>query len=413
LRIPDERASGAGAGRRASPAPARAGGLTDRVVGLQRTAGNAAVVQLIRDKATVQRDLDDTAFKGSVTAGDWQKAVQLLGSLDDTAVVATVSKLPPGDREKIRQAAHSASATRLIRVLDAVAGTSVTIRQNEQVGGNTFGIQGAYSWQINPDSIVINVGMQFKPDTGVAVPSSTWFGNIRSTWNHYSAVNQTDPTQKKQIVFNPYEGAGHVIQVSSGEGRANAGHYYAGDSRAAQSVPHEFGHLIGLEDEYERDAADFQRVAGATPPASIAAPGRAQAIARSLRDALYDKESFWEKHKTAEHRRMSAVTAVLAANHIKPDFQRGENALTQQVAQQYKALFSTELSADVMAQVNSTENEFSDWREKIVGSFQYTSTSIMGDMSDHSHPVEPRHVRAFAGYVQQALGGSWAPTMDH
>ncbi|GAA1671486.1 hypothetical protein GCM10009765_21120 [Fodinicola feengrottensis] len=417
MRIPDERALEPGGGHRAAPARSRSGGLTDQVVGLQRSAGNAAVVQLIRENRSVQRDptgtVDDTEFQKNVSAGDWSKGIGFLTGLDDTAVVATVSKLKPGDREKLRQAAHSASSARLIRVLDGVAGKSVKVSQGEQVGGNTFGIRGAYSWQITPDSIVVNVGMQFKPDAGVTVPSGAWFGYIRSTWNHYSAVNQADPTQKKQIVFNPYEGAGHVIQVTNGEGRANAGHYYVGDSRAAQSVPHEFGHLIGLEDEYERDAADFQRVTDAPAPATAAPVEQAQAAARGLREALHAKESFFEKHKTAEHRRMGMVNAVLAANNIVPDYQRAENALTHQVAKQYQSLFSVELSADVMAQVDSDDKDISDWREQLVGSFQYTTTSIMGDMSDHSHPVEPRHVRAFAACVQQALGGTWAPSMDH
>ena len=68
-----------------------------------------------------------------------------------------------------------------------------------------------------------------------------------------------------------------------------------------------------------------------------------------------------------------------------------------------------ELSADVMKQVDKSADEFSDWRERVVGTFQYTNTSIMGDMSDHTHPVAARHVRAFSDLVQRLLGGRWTP----
>ena len=62
----------------------------------------------------------------------------------------------------------------------------------------------------------------------------------------------------------------------------------------------------------------------------------------------------------------------------------------------------------------SDKAEFNDWREQVLGTFQYTSTSIMGDMSEHVHPVEGRHVRAFAGYVKQALArDTWLPQQDH
>jgi hypothetical protein len=209
------------------------------------------------------------------------------------------------------------------------------------------------------------------------------------------------------------QGPGHDIKVSAGNGRANAARYYAGDTRAAQSVPHEFGHLIGLQDEYERDAPDYAEVARGSVPiggGSAGAPGTPRTIATALHDALFLSESFWERHRTAERRRMRAVEKVLADNHIPVDYQRGESTITHEIAAQYKTQYKVELSRDVMSQIDSSDDEFSDWRERVVGSFQYTSTSIMGDMSEHTHPVAARHVRAFAGYIQDALGyGRWVP----
>jgi hypothetical protein len=84
------------------------------------------------------------------------------------------------------------------------------------------------------------------------------------------------------------------------------------------------------------------------------------------------------------------------------------------VAIQYQAKYGHEMSVDFMDRIDTDNDEFNKWREQVLGSFQVTSTSIMGEMTDHTHPVEPRHVRAFALYVQTVLGrGSWHPVQDH
>ena len=47
--------------------------------------------------------------------------------------------------------------------------------------------------------------------------------------------------------------------------RANAGTWYVADTDAANSVPHEFGHLIGLRDEYQLHPGDFRAITGREP----------------------------------------------------------------------------------------------------------------------------------------------------
>jgi hypothetical protein len=290
------------------------------------------------------------------------------------------------------------------------------IAVREQVGGTVYTASGAYDYRIMADSIVVTVNMNFNPDAGVTVPTGTWFGYITSTWNRFDAVNLTDPTQKKRIEFRPTAGAGHNIQVSlDPNGRANAGHYYADDSRAPQSIPHEFGHLIGLEDEYERDSADFARVTDAPVPAGSGETESAKTIATGIHDGLMLPERVFEWHSTAVKRRQQAVQAILAANHITPNYQAGQSPLTHEVSTQYKELFGHEMSVDVMDRIQTRfdvwhDDELQAWREQVLGTFQYTDTSIMGDMSDHAHPVAPRHVRAFAQIVGTFLGhGDWQP----
>jgi hypothetical protein len=360
-------------------------------------------------------------YDSQFAARNWEQALIALNGFNDTDITAKVSPLAPGIKSYMVHVASGLAAVgggsgRLHRLLSAIAGVEVEVRQDEQVGGRVYTVEGRYTWRITPDAIVIDVGMDFRPDTGVTVPTSTWFGYIDTIWNHYSAVNQSSPGEKKEIKFHPFQGAGHTIQVSAGSARANAAHYFAGSPTLPTTVPHEFGHLIGLEDEYERDAADHQRVSEAAPlPAAAPADlATAQTIAREMHSALFLEEKLLEWHRTAERRRMAAVDAVLAAHHIIPNYHAGGSTLNRHVALQYRQIFGAELSAHFMSQIDTDNDEFNGWREKVLGSFQFTSTSIMGDKSDHTHPVEPRHVRAFAGYVQQALGrGVWVPLKDH
>jgi hypothetical protein len=354
-------------------------------------------------------------YEGAIAAGNWNRAALDLNAFNTDDIIAKLSQLNSAGLVSMQGAARrtNAGGGRLTRMVRYAGGTAVSTTADEQVGANVFTVQGGYRYWITPTAIIVGVGMNFKPDSGVTVPVNQWFQYIRNTWNRFSAVNELNPSQRKQIVFVPMQGKGHDIRVSAGDGRANAARYYASDSRASVSVPHEFGHLIGFQDEYERDIADYSQVAaGATTisggPAGT--PATARAIATAIHDALFLSESFWERHRTAERRRMRAVEKVLADNHIAVDYQRGESIITHEIAAQYWDLYKAELSRHVMTQIDSSEQEFSDWRERVVGSFQYTSTSIMGDMSDHTHPVAARHVRAFATYIEEALGyGRWVP----
>jgi hypothetical protein len=111
---------------------------------------------------------------------------------------------------------------------------------------------------------------------------------------------------------------------------------------------------------------------------------------------------------------MKAVNKVLADNHVAANWQAGRTALTREVSIQYSAMYGHEMSVDFRDRINTNNDEFNNWREQVLGTFQVTSTSIMGDMTDHVHAVEPRHVRAFAGYIGQVLRrGNWAPQQDH
>jgi hypothetical protein len=364
-------------------------------------------------------------YETAVADHDIQAAAIALNGFSEHDILDKGSKLDPYTLAMMRYISIRlyGAAGRLPTLLVAVTGQVEPFKFDENVGGNAYTTKGSFDYHINGDAIVVDVGMDFHPDDGVTVPTGTWFGYVTSTWNRFSAVNDADPNDRKHIDFNPIAGQGHDIKVSTYDAgdathpssRANAGHYYAGDPRSDVAVPHEFGHLMGLEDEYERDPGDYQRVTGNAPTvgATRAEPSGPHAppamIAIEIHNGLFIEEKFFQWHKTAEHNRMEAVDYALSANNITPAYDGGENPLTTSIAVEYKRIYGHDMADDVKSQVDSNGDDFRDWRERVLGSFESTSDSIMGDMSDHTHPVAARHVRKFADYVQKSLGrGTWS-----
>lgn len=276
-------------------------------------------------------------YETAINERQWDDAVVQLNGFSDTDIIAKLNKLTPDQLKRMASAAKDTKVGggRMARYVNAAVGVEVKTQQDEQVGGSVYTVQGGYTYALTPTAIRVSVGMNFRPDRGVAVPVDQWFGYIRDTWNHFSAVNQDNRGEKYAIEFVPAAAPGHNIQVSDhsddGNNRANAGHYYIQDNRLAKSVPHEFGHLVGLEDEYERDAADYQRVAGEPAPPGSGDTATAATIATGIHDALFQSEKLFERHRTAERRRMTAVNKVLADNHIAANWQAGRTSLTREV----------------------------------------------------------------------------------
>ena len=180
-------------------------------------------------------------------------------------------------------------------------------------------------------------------------------------------------------------------------------------------IPHEFGHLVGLEDEYERSHGDFVRVTGGPATGDPAQATAAAALARSMHDAMFLDEALFEWHTTAVQRRMAALNRVMTRNGIG-GYNWGSTPLTRQTAIEYRRIYGRELTADLAAQCDrdgTSGSTFRSWRESVAGAFQFVSSSIMGDMTDHSHPVAARHVAPFVRHVQALMGGTWTPVQDH
>ena len=258
---------------------------------------------------------------------------------------------------------------------------------SEQVGGQTYGMTSRFTQRLSDDELRIQVKLKF---TGVDPPGLVdgWFTAIRDRWNRFDAVNQTSG-ETVAITFAPSRvtsGQDNAIKIHPGNDRADAANWYAEDPDGDNTAAHEFGHMVGLEDEYQRDAADYERLMGVEPPEGITTgDAAAGVIALELHTALHG----------AEDTRAADALAVVQGH----DLQQGDFA--QEVATSYQTQFGIGVVQDIVDQL-ADEDEFF-----VVDPFTYSSGATMGVGSNHDHLVEPRHMRGFVAFVQAARGGLW------
>lgn len=285
-------------------------------------------------------------------------------------------------------------------------------RENLAGHAGTFGALSVYTWRLlppaTPTQIEVTAGINFVPDAGVTPPVATWFGFIAAAWNKYSAVNSVTG-DVIDIRFKPVQSAsGHRVNVHQGTGveRADSSNFFVADPSPQDTIPHEFGHLVGLMDEYQQSAADFQTETGMVAPVGATTGGAGAApprrIATDLRDALAGTGATGAPRADA--------LAVIQANGLL------QGAFSQQVAEAYRSLTHNDLIADIIAAVPVFNDQFD-----LVEPFTYSSGSVMGDQdpgrphlaaNPHDHGAQPRHVREFAGYVRewataQGIPGTW------
>ena len=317
--------------------------------------------------------------------------------------------------------------------LDAFHGTVgyETRTWHETVGGHRYGMTSVYSWHLSPSTIKVTIGINFQPPgPGLpmpAVPVASWFSDVRGTWNRFKAVKTADPTKSVLIAFNPVQStdaAARTVAVMPGQGRSDAGHWFAADANIAQTVAHEFGHMIGLRDEYQQSAADYRSTVGyETPVGATAGPaGKTPAqVAQQVQNAMVARSN-------------------VAATNAVAGMQQG--AFAQQVIAAYRALPSVNVPAQARVPAAppnrgiAASNAFATTPNDLVGDLDkgltnndggsiplskyqtievltYDSGAIMGDPSrqpdQHEHGAQPRHVREFAEIVQQVKGGTWEP----
>jgi peptidoglycan hydrolase-like protein with peptidoglycan-binding domain len=287
--------------------------------------------------------------------------------------------------------------------LDAAVGVGtvgyVERQWTEEVGGHQYQMTGAsasrYSWRLSANAIDVTAKVNFLG----SAPNPQWNSFVATTWDTFKAVEATS-SNEMLISFHLVSGTGpdsHDVTVVAPPttGRANAGKWFFADPNAASTIPHEFGHLIGLRDEYQQSAADYTEVTGheAYVGADSATDGAsANQVANEQRNAV------------------TAKSSTQALNSVTTHGVR-EGAFAQQVVQEYRTQFSGDLVKDLDVNLPADPAGGPIAKYPTIQVFTYTSGSLMGDPSrhpdPHDHDVQPRHVMEFVEIIQKARGGTW------
>jgi peptidoglycan hydrolase-like protein with peptidoglycan-binding domain len=283
---------------------------------------------------------------------------------------------------------------------------------SEEVGGATYGLTSRYSFEITDRRILITVKVNF---TGLTPPAA-WFGYVPAVWNKYQAVRDAPTRKVLPIDFEMVRGTGAeamTVAVAPGTGRANAGRWFAGDTDARETIPHEYGHLVGLQDEYQLHPGDFVRATGREPSVgqTAAPPGGATpaSVATALQTALVARNDVNARAAVAGLTAGAWAQRVVAAYATLPtQAVAAAAAIVGPPAHPARPAFTT--TGDLVRDLETALRDTTDKYETIQV-LTYTSGSIMGDPDRatdvHDHGAQPRHVAEFVAITGRALGGTW------
>lgn len=257
---------------------------------------------------------------------------------------------------------------------------------------------GIWDWEIVDGSFLVHVGVRFERQRGVTAPISTWQTQVANTWNRYALTANGGLAEggiEYPILFDLQDqpGAERTVRVLP---NAKPGEYGNGDRAYADLwypvmrptiAPHEFGHLVGLADEYERTREDFADVTGET----VAGPSNgsgltSEEIAERLNAALYDQP---EASRAREAEQVLTQAGLIVGGAAQ------QGAFAQQVMERYDSRYEGVLSRNLLQAIRYRCAPGSFWT--LIAVFSFESNTIMGNESDHTHPVAPRHLR----FVQQ------------
>lgn len=284
-------------------------------------------------------------------------------------------------------------------------------RWGEEVGGARYGLTSRYAFEVTDARVLITVKVNF---TGLAPPGA-WFGHVPAVWNKYQAVRDAPTRKALPIDFQMVRGTGPeamTVQVAPGTGRANAGKWFVGDTRAAETVPHEYGHLVGLQDEYQQHPGDYVRVTGHEPPvgdASGPAGGNPATVAAALQTAIAARNDVNARAAVAGMSMGAWSQRVVAAYRALPTV--AMPALPAVVgAAPHPARAAATTTGDLVRDLEVSLRDTGD-KYATIQVLTYSSGSIMGDagrvMDPHDHGAQPRHVAEFVALTGRALGGTW------
>ncbi|HEV8545881.1 MAG TPA: peptidoglycan-binding protein [Candidatus Limnocylindrales bacterium] len=323
--------------------------------------------------------------------------------------------------------------------LDAVAGPVTVGREDfewrERTEGTVFGGPSRMTWRLHPDRIEVTVNIKFTGAPNHPMVT-TWRQQIANTWNVFKIVDDDHPGTELnlQFIVGNASPADNTVQVHVTPPsppqipRSDSANWHTGDTDPGLA-PHEFGHLIGLQDEYNQGPETYVAITGEQPFTGQA-------------DAPTDASGAPVSAGTIAAEIRTAVTAGAASTHgaaaaavVGTKYALAKGSFAQRVGLAYETANAGNLiredlgpggyfttsdpngsaANDIAARIPRLANGALDPDENTaVAPFLYSNRSLMGEMqslnspiSAHDHPIAERHVRHFRDVVAQNRPGAW------
>jgi len=357
------------------------------------------------------------------------------GKFDKTTRIAVVefqkSRTPPLASQGVVGKATWAA-------LDAVAGPVKVGRADydwsQRAEGTITGSKTAYTWRLLQDRLQITVNIKF---TGASKHPmvSQWRKDITDIWNAFKFVDPGKPGKDLLLDFVVGQGtpADAVVKVHKTPAdakeipRSDSANFHTGDTRKGLA-PHEFGHLIGLQDEYNKAPEAYTAATGEQPtfgeldgPSDKKGdPVSPEVVAAVMRNAVLGNaatrgkrakavvQKFGLKQGGFAQRVAMAYEKANAGKLLREDWKDGVGYV---VVKDPSGSMGNDLAARIPGRMNTAPDE-----ADVLEPFLYSNRGIMGTMEEvenpsgidpHDHPVAERHVRGFLKVVLANRPGNW------
>jgi hypothetical protein len=276
--------------------------------------GNDEMAQLMRALgAPLDTALDWMAEEGTSGAQVFEKVRR---APDDE-----LAKVTKETRKAIRKEISGADFVRFVQMLDDRLLTwdernFKTTEQHYELADENDASKG---WELKKDfewrtkyeilyrrsELRIRVRIKFSGETPTEAHKKIWRDGIANRWNGKFHIEND---HRLALVFEPVFTevlAHHTVKLHKPPiVRENSSNWYVGptanadaskppDTTTGDTAAHEFGHLVGLEDEYRLTAAEFKRLVGRDPTAADQDPDIGYTVPRLMSAGQADVE---ERH---------------------------------------------------------------------------------------------------------------------
>ena len=280
-----------------APPDLRHGVLTPQTaLAVQRAAGNRSVSKLIAARRPLNIQRVGTIISTKAKAGTSQHPTLTKGGTNDTSAVKEAQeKLASSSDDPTKLPVTGTfddateDAVKKFRVKNGLAESGVVDkatwdlldvkgkssvgrveRQWEQTvlsekGGTSIqGMTSKFSYKIDDKKILVSVGINFvsdatHPPKDLAKVTDKWKKRILGRWNQFKAVKD-DGKESREIEFEIVSTGGNTVNVIDAMVGSDAANWSVPDNENDNGPSHEFGHMIGLADEYRKNLDDYKEL---------------------------------------------------------------------------------------------------------------------------------------------------------